>query len=265
MQAQLKSLTNMVTSMNAQQICDAKCQNERKINSLKTTYIKAQQNAQNAQPNLNRAEKAYYTAAKGSEYYSKLQETKFKKQAEVAVAGWNNDLNPTWIDIENKLKYYTGLFSYKDNVHLVFDNYKEKYEKLIDNIEDTTDKKNINYRLAHFLNYNTTMVNSLLYYLKILYWLFYVIMIVFFVLKKQYRNVLSWPFILFAGLFPIFFEYRLKWKNPFKNEISKVPSLYESVFNNFKHAKIDNIYFIFFSLVILSILVFSFFSTLPYN
>ena len=45
MQAQLKSLTNMVTSMNAQQVCDAECQDNRKINSLKTTYIKAKQNA----------------------------------------------------------------------------------------------------------------------------------------------------------------------------------------------------------------------------
>lgn len=265
MQAQLKGLTNMITSMNAQQVCDAECQNNKKINDLKTNYIKAKQNAQNAKPNLDRAERDYYTAAKGAGYYSKMQETKFKKQAQDAVKEWNSDLEPTWKDIENKLKYYSGLFSYKDNVHLVFDNYKEKYEKLLDNIEDTTDKKNVNYRLAHFLNYNTTVVNSVLYYLKILYWLFYVIMIIFFVLKRQYKNVLSWPFILFVGLFPIFFEYGLKWKNPFKNEISKVPSLYERVFDNFKHAKIDNIYFIFFTLIIISILVFSFFSTLPFN
>ena len=265
MQAQLKGLTDMVTSMNAQQICDAKCQNERKINSLKTTYIKAQQNNQNAKPNLQRAEKDYYTAAKGAGYYSKMQETKYKKEAEDAVAGWNTDLNPTWKDIENKLKYYKGLFSYKNNVHLVYDNYNEKYESLIDNIEDTRDKKNVNYRLAHFLNYNTTVVNAVLYYLKILYWLFYTIMVIFFVLKKQYKNVLSWPFIIIAGLFPIFFEYGLKWKNPFKREISKIPSLYESVFDNFKHAKIDNIYLIFFSLIIMTVLVFSFFTTIPYN
>ena len=115
------------------------------------------------------------------------------------------------------------------------------------------------------MNYNTTIVNSVLYYLKILYWLFYVIMVVFFVLKKQYRNVKSWPFIIIAGLFPVLFEYGLKWKNPFKNEISKIPSLYESIFDNFKHAKIDNIYLIFFSLIIMTVLVFSFFTTIPYN
>ena len=62
-----------------------------------------------------------------------------------------------------------------------------------------------------------------------------------------------------------YFFYTSMSKNPFKNEISKVPSLYERVFDNFKHAKIDNIYFIFFTLIIMAILVFSFFSTLPYN
>ena len=78
MTSQLKSLSNMVSSMNAQQVCDAECQNNKKINNLKTAYIKAKQNAQNAPTEFNRAEKDYYTAAKGAAFYSKMQETKFK-------------------------------------------------------------------------------------------------------------------------------------------------------------------------------------------
>ena len=89
-------------------------------------------------------------------------------------------------------------------------------------------------------------------------------MVVLFILKRQFKNVKSWPFILFAGLFPLLFEYGLSWKNPFKKEISKVPSVYEVIFDTFKHNKIDNIYFISFSLVVLTLLVFSFFSMLPY-
>ena len=59
MQAQLKGLTNIISSMNAQQVCDAECQNKKKIDELKTTYIKAKQNSQNAKPNLDRAERDY--------------------------------------------------------------------------------------------------------------------------------------------------------------------------------------------------------------
>lgn len=264
MTSQLKSLNNMVTSMNAQNVCDAECQNKKNIEESRKTFIKAQQNLQNAQPNFDRAEKDYYTLSKGADYYSKMQEAKFKKQAQDTVTEWNTELEETFKDIENKLLYYKGLFSYKDNVKFVYNNYRDKYTSLVDEIEDTTDKKNVNYRLAHFYNYNTTIIKSILWWLKVIYWIFYVIMVVLFILKRQFKNVKSWPFILFAGLFPLLFEYGLSWKNPFKKEISKVPSVYEVIFDTFKHNKIDNIYFISFSLVVLTLLVFSFFSMLPY-
>ena len=85
MQSQLSSLSNMVKSMNAQQVCDAKCQQRKKTEELRKTYVKAKQNVQNAQPNLDRAEKDYVTAARGAAFYSKLQGAKFKKQAQKQV------------------------------------------------------------------------------------------------------------------------------------------------------------------------------------
>ena len=108
MQAQLKGLTNMVNVMNQEQICDAECQNKRKVENLRKTYVKAQQNAENSQPNLERAEKDYYIASKGAEVYSKMQEKKYKKIAEDAVSSWNKNVEDTLIDIDNKLKYYKG-------------------------------------------------------------------------------------------------------------------------------------------------------------
>ena len=263
--SQLSGLSNMINTLSNQQICDANCQNKNKIANLKKEWTKAKQNAHNVNSNLDRAERNYITAAKGSGYYSQMQESKHTLNAQKAVNEWNTEISTIWTDIDNKLNYYRGLFSYKNNVHDVYDSYKDKYETLTDNIEATRDKKNVNFRLAHFYNYNTSIVMSVLYYLKILYWLFYVIMVVLFVLKKQYINVKSWPFIIIAGLFPVLFEYGISWKNPFKNEISKISSLYETVFNNFTHFKIDNIYFIFFSLIILTILVFYFFSELSFN
>uniref|UniRef100_A0A6C0JD14 Uncharacterized protein n=1 Tax=viral metagenome TaxID=1070528 RepID=A0A6C0JD14_9ZZZZ len=265
MQAQLQGLTKMVNVMNEEQICDTDCQNKRKIENLRKTYIKAKQNSENSKPNLERAEKDYYMASKGGEYYSKMQEKKYKTIAINAVSGWNKNVEDILIDIDNKLKYYKGLFSYKDNVTMVYSSYNNKYTNLREKITSTTDKKNVNNRLAYFYDYNTSIVNSLVWWLKFIYWIFYAIMIVFFVLKKQYKNIQSWPFILIVGLFPVLFEYGISWNNPFKNEISKVPSIYEWVFNVFRHQKIDNIYFIFFTLIILTVLMFSFFSNLSFK
>ena len=265
MQAQLKGLTKMVNVMNEQQVCDADCQNKRKIDNPKKTYVKAKQNAENSKPNLERAEKDYYMASKGGEYYSKMQEKKYKKIAQDAVSGYNKDIEEKLQDIDNKLKYYKGLFSYKDNVTMVYSSYDDKYTNLRKKISSTNSKKNVNNRLAYFYDYNTSIVSSLVWWLKVFYWIFYLIMLVFFVLRKQYKNVKSWPFILVIGLFPLFFEYGISWNNPFKNEISKFPSIYERVFNGFRHQKIDNIYFIFFTLIILTVFVFSFFSNLPFQ
>ncbi len=150
MQAQLGSLSNMVKSMNAQNVCDAKCQEKRRIEELRKTYIKAKQNVQNAQPNFNRAEQNYYTAAKGAGFYSKMQGAKFKKQAVKQVKDWNDYIEPKWKDIENKILYYKGLYPYQDNVKFVYKNYEDKYSTLVNEVQDTTDKKNVNYRLAHF-------------------------------------------------------------------------------------------------------------------
>ena len=193
MQAQLKGLTNMVNVMNQQQVCDADCQNKRKIDNLKKTYVKAKQNAENSKPNLERAEKDYYTASKGGEYYSKMQEKKYKKIAQDAVSEYNKDIEDRLRDIDNKLKYYKGLFSYKDNVTMVYSSYDDKYTNLREKIANTNDKKNVNNRLAYFYDYNTSIVSSLVWWLKVFYWIFYVIMLVFFVLRKQYKNVKSWP------------------------------------------------------------------------
>ena len=93
MTSQLNSLSNMVKNMNAQNVCDAKCQERKKTEELRKTYVKAKQNAQNAQPNLDRAEKNYFTAARGAAFYSKLQGAKFKKQAQKQVKDWNDYQN----------------------------------------------------------------------------------------------------------------------------------------------------------------------------
>jgi len=264
MTSQITNLTNIVSQMNAQQVCDATCQANRTLKDKKTTYTKAQQNLHNAQPNFNRAEKDYIVAAKGAGYYSDMQEKKYKKIAQGEIDELNKGLSRVWTDLDTKLKYYKGLYYYSGTVKNVYNSYNNEYTNLVDEIQETADKKNVDFRLAHFYNYNTSITNYILYYLKIMYWIFYVIVLALFVLKKQYRNEKSWPFIGLVALFPLVFEWGINFNNPFKNEEARIPSIYDYVFDVFTHAKIDNIYFIFFTLVVLTVLLFSFFSELPF-
>jgi hypothetical protein len=265
MTSNIKGLTGIISQINAQQkACDATSQKDRKIKDKKNTFTKAKQNLLNAQPNFDRAEKDYKVSAHGQGYYSDMQEKKYKNIAQAFVNKKNVNLAPSWTDIDNKLAYYKGLNAYSDNAKTVYENYDEKYTRVVDEIRDTIDKKNVDYRLAHFYNSNTTVVNSILYYLKIIYWVSYVALLFLFVFKKQYKNIKSWPFIILVPLFPLLFEWGISFRNPFKKEQVDIPSIHDFVFELFTHAKVDNIYFIFFTLIILTIAVFSYFSGLPF-
>ena len=123
MTAQLNSLTNMVSAMNAQNVCDAECQNKRKVENLRKEFVKAQQNHQNSLPNLERAEKDYIIADRGAGYYSQLQEAKYKKKAQDSINEWNKTINSELSQLEKDAKYYNGLYIYKKNIDVIKDGY----------------------------------------------------------------------------------------------------------------------------------------------
>ena len=254
----MKDLVGQITK-NSQE-CDITCQ----INKKYTNMVKAEQNLAKAPDELKEAERDYYTLKEGTQFYSNREENKYKKIVDEEIKEENVKLLQIWNDIDNKLDYYKSVFSYSGNVQDVYDSYNDKYTDLVNEIQETTDKKNIDYRLAHFYNYNTTVVNYILYYLKIIYWIFYTVLLIIFVFKKHYRNIKTWPFIILVPLFPLLFEWGISFKNPFKKEEVVIPSVHDYIFQIFKHAKIDNIYFIFFTLIILTLILFSFFSELPF-
>ena len=53
---------------------------------------------------------------------------------------WNDYIEPKWKDIENKILYY-GIHPYKDNVKVVYDNYKDKYSTLVNQVQIQQIKK----------------------------------------------------------------------------------------------------------------------------
>ena len=260
----LNNAAGQLKQANAAMACDADCQKRRKIKNLNDQMLMAKQNLNNAQPNLDRAEKDYWTAAKGAAYYTTIQEAKYKTQAQNTANNWKKQMDISFAVIDNGLNYYESQYVYKDNVGAVFKNYNNLYTDLSSKVEETRGKNNVENRLATFYNTNTTIVNSALYYLKILYWIFCVIMIVILFIKKQFKYPTYWAFIILILIFPTILEYGISFIIPGTKTEFKIPSLYEYVFQIFTHAKIDNIYFIFFTLIIGIILLFSFMSKLPF-
>ena len=80
-----------------------------------------------------------------------------------------------------------------------------------------------------------------------LYWILAGIAIFLFLYKKQYYDASYYPFIILITVVPFIMH-----------------KFYELVFSNIKHAKINNLFFIYFVVIISLFFIFNFLSNLPF-
>jgi hypothetical protein len=222
---------------------------KRKIEKLRNEMINAKNKVKNSPDELNKAERSYYLESKGSLYYSNIQRDKFKNEAQKQVNSWNRELINNILDnITTSIHYYNSQSNYSKNVNDVYNNYDNKLSSLKKKIYDTEQVKNVNHRLGEFYYNNTEDVTGFTYYLKILYYVLFVISLLIFLFKNQYKKIKMYIFYLTI----LFMPYLLN-------------KYYAFVMTTFKHFKLDNIYFIFIITIISIINILNFTSTLPFN
>ena len=225
-----KQINSMITNMNNINVCDAACQKQKKIDRLRTDFNNARNRLQNAPAEIEQTKKAYYIEWKGADYYNNEMESEYKKEATKEVNDWNKTLiNPLIDKMNNKVVYYTSQSYYENNVKDLY-NYQE------DMLRD----------LKH--DYNSGVVNSFNNSMFYIYWTLTTISIFLFLYKKQFNNASYYPFILLILATPFLLH-----------------KSYELVFSNLKHAKVNNLFFIYFVLIISLFFIFNFLSKLPFS
>jgi len=198
-------------------------------------------------------------------YCDKRQEDRFKDDArKIITEEYENTAIPKIKTIEERINFMKDQNKYKKRVSDVYSVYYNKYSDLKDKSEENINKKNVNDRMANYYNSKTEGLNPSLYYLKIIYWLLFICITVLFVYKKQYKNKKYWPMILSMILFPFVFEQGIRFRVPFLGVEYHIPSIFEYAFIKFKHFKIDNIYFISFTLIIGYLFLVNHISSLPF-
>ena len=258
-----KMIGNANTALISQTTEDAE---QQKIKKLRDQYVDQKQCVDNCPENVRIAEKNwYYARPNGKTLYNNILQQRATKEAKDSVANWKEKMIPKLEAIETTISYYKSQYSYKDNVKSVYNSYNDKLTSIQDDIDETQGQKNVNNRLATFYNYNTGIVNTLLYYLKINYWIVFGIIVVLIIWKRQYKDVTMFAFPLLILFFPLFLEKGIHFKIPGFKQYFSIPSIYDRVVQSFKHAKIDNMYLVFFSIIIGVIVLFNYVSTLPFN
>ena len=81
-----------------------------------------------------------------------------------------------------------------------------------------------------------------------LYWILVAIAVFLFLYKKQFKNIAYYPFIVLILVSPFIMH-----------------KFYDLAFSNIKHAKINNLFFIYFVIIISLFFIFNFLSNLPFS
>jgi len=249
MSIDFKQINSMITNMNNINVCDAACQKQKKIDRLRTDFNNARNRLQNAPAEIEQTKKAYYIEWKGADYYNNEMESEYKKEATKEVNDWNKTLiNPLIDKMNNKVVYYTSQSYYQNNVKDLYNYQEDMLRDLKQKVEDTTSKKYTNDRLAYYYDYNSGVVNSFNNSMFYIYWTLTIISIFLFLYKKQFNNASYYPFIVLILVTPFLLH-----------------KSYELVFSNLKHAKVNNLFFIYFVLIISLFFIFNFLSKLPFS
>ncbi len=245
----LVSMQNIHNNLNNRGFLSQEQMKKRRIDKLRTDMINAQNKLQNSPEELKRAERAFYLETEGSTYYSNMQRDKFKKEAQGQVDTWNKELvNGMISTISNSIPYYKSQQTYSKNVDDVYKNYDSKLSDLKQKIYDTEQTKNINQRMGEFYYNNTEEVDWWTYYLKLLYYALFIISVLIFLFKSQFKKIKIYIFYLTILLMP----YLLN-------------KYYAFIMRTFRHFKLDNVYFIFIITMISVISILNFTSKLPFN
>ena len=204
---------------------DINYKNDQKI-LAKEDYEKATYEKHNIDNRLNNAEKKYYTDHNKLAEYNALLKKRHLEEAKEITQKWSSMFHDKYDEIEDLIRYYNSQFYYVPQMLDMEKIYKEKNDELYGKIEEDLNKSNVSKRLADYYDNLSNIQYLVNYYLKYLYWGLYIVMIGIFIYKKQFKNILTYPFIIFFGVFPYFF-------------LNKFVTL---VYKNMNHVQIDALY-----------------------
>jgi hypothetical protein len=195
-------------------------------------------------------------------------EEEIKKEEEIAKQNWK-PINDETIDLIKRLKIKCDNLIksviWRENIKLSYETQKKNYKNVKRELEKLSDSKSIKDRLSNFYYKKTDGLNNILYILKILYWIFFIVMVTILIFKKQYKKPEYYPMLICILIFPILFMQTIKLQVPYIDKEFKVSGVFHYIFEKFQHFKIDNIFFIAFVIIIGQIFIFTKLSNYPFK
>lgn len=193
-------------------ICDAKCQQSGQREKYYNEYQQAVATFKQGPSIVKKAEKNYYEKTNQNEYYNTLKFSRannfIKKKVDIIETAFNEDLEK----LINLISMISSQNIYRKNISDLNKSYKKDLSELNKKVDKTSNTRKINNRLAYFYNEQDESwflwINSYLWYI---YLLLLVLIILKFILKKEFKNIKKYPFIiiLLSGTYIVNYIYEI--------------------------------------------------------
>ena len=129
----------------------------------------------------------------------------------------------------------------KKNLEQATSYYKDNLKDIDNKIQTIVQKEKLNKRISQFYNSDYDFKKTILYYLKIFYFIMVSLSVITIIYKKKHKEKKMYGFLFLLLIIPYFL----------------ISNIYKTILNNLGHLKIDVLYVIF--LIIIGIITFGLF------
>lgn len=129
----------------------------------------------------------------------------------------------------------------KKNLEQATSYYDDNLEDIDNKIQNIVQKEKLNKRISQFYNSDYDFKKTILYYLKIFYFIMVSLSVITIIYKKKHKEKKMYGFLFLLLIIPYFL----------------ISNIYKTILNNLGHLKIDVLYVIF--LIIIGIITFGLF------
>ena len=186
----MNKITDFVNMANTGDLltCGPECQENKAEQSAYDNYVIQKTNLVNAPKQFETAEKEYIVATKGRDYFNKLKIKEYSEDADNLVNKFNNKISNLTKLIESRIANSSTLDQSIENTGELTNDYITKVANLKEKISDAKSDANIAKRKTYYDNQSSGWWCSLNYYLKVVFWIMFVIYMLIAVIYKQYNK-----------------------------------------------------------------------------
>ena len=224
--------STFIKNYNENASCDAECQQQKKLASLKQNYYNALNNLNSAPEKVQATYQAYLTFAEGGGAYQQYQQGTVQQEAETKANNIQTNFNNEIENAQRLLSSYSGLYENYYNIYELNNIYKdENYDLQIE--ADTSDSDALtNDRKTY---YELQAIDSLQKYYWILSIIYTIVVIYFIISMLTKQSIYSATKKVFVLLFLIIYPFISLWL------VLKANYLYNYIINLFPKDQYQNL------------------------